>query len=984
MEDNKNYERSEHLENITDASMKDDDYFNASRNIDRKYITIEGARENNLKNINVKIPRDKFVVVTGLSGSGKSSLAFDTIYAEGQRRYMESLSSYARQFLGQAEKPDVDKIEGLSPAISIDQKSTNRNPRSTVGTVTEIYDYFRLLYARVGIPHCPNCGKVISRQTVDQMVDEIMKLPERTKFMVLAPVVRGRKGEHVKLLEKAKKSGFVRVVVDGSMYELSEEIKLDKNKKHSIDIVVDRLVVRQDVERRLTDSIETALQLAEGLMKIEVIGERDENGVQKENTIINFSDSFSCPDCGISIDEIEPRSFSFNNPFGACPTCAGLGFKMEFDPDLMIPDQSLSINDGAIVVLGWQSCNDGKSYSNAILRALSAEYGFSLDTPFQDYPQDIKDLLLYGKNSRPVKVHYKGQRGEGVYDITFEGLIKSVARRYRETSAESTKAEYETFMTVTPCEVCGGKRLKPTALAVTVGDKNIAELTELPITELAKFMKNLELTDRQKMIGAAILKEIRSRLHFLIDVGLDYLCLSRGTSTLSGGEAQRIRLATQIGSGLVGVAYILDEPSIGLHQRDNDKLIAALKNLRDLGNTLIVVEHDEDTMRAADHIIDIGPGAGANGGYVVAEGTAEDIMKCENSITGDYLSGRKKIEVPDVRRKPTGWLTVKNAYENNLKHIDVDIPLGVMTCVTGVSGSGKSSLVNEILYKKLARRLNKSRIKAGKHDHIIGYDALDKIINIDQSPIGRTPRSNPATYTGTFDLIRDLFAGTKDAKARGYGKGRFSFNVSGGRCEACRGDGIIKIEMHFLPDIYVPCEVCGGKRYNRETLEVKYKGKSINEVLDMTVDEACEFFANVPRILRKIETLRDVGLGYIKLGQPSTTLSGGEAQRIKLATELSRRGTGKTIYVLDEPTTGLHFADVHRLVDILRRLSEGGNTVVVIEHNLDVIKTADYIIDMGPEGGAGGGTVIARGTPEEVAKIPQSYTGQYLKRYLDM
>jgi excinuclease ABC subunit A len=984
MEDNKNYERSEHLENTTDASMKDDDYFNASRNIDRKYITIEGARENNLKNINVKIPRDKFVVVTGLSGSGKSSLAFDTIYAEGQRRYMESLSSYARQFLGQAEKPDVDKIEGLSPAISIDQKSTNRNPRSTVGTVTEIYDYFRLLYARVGIPHCPNCGKVISRQTVDQMVDEIMKLPERTKFMVLAPVVRGRKGEHVKLLEKAKKSGFVRVVVDGSMYELSEEIKLDKNKKHSIDIVVDRLVVRQDVERRLTDSIETALQLAEGLMKIEVIGERDENGVQKENTIINFSDSFSCPDCGISIDEIEPRSFSFNNPFGACPTCAGLGFKMEFDPDLMIPDQSLSINDGAIVVLGWQSCNDGKSYSNAILRALSAEYGFSLDTPFQDYPQDIKDLLLYGKNSRPVKVHYKGQRGEGVYDITFEGLIKSVARRYRETSAESTKAEYETFMTVTPCEVCGGKRLKPTALAVTVGDKNIAELTELPITELAKFMKDLELTDRQKMIGAAILKEIRSRLHFLIDVGLDYLCLSRGTSTLSGGEAQRIRLATQIGSGLVGVAYILDEPSIGLHQRDNDKLIAALKNLRDLGNTLIVVEHDEDTMRAADHIIDIGPGAGANGGYVVAEGTADDIMKCENSITGDYLSGRKKIEVPDVRRKPTGWLTVKNAYENNLKHIDVDIPLGVMTCVTGVSGSGKSSLVNEILYKKLARRLNKSRVKAGKHDHIIGYDALDKIINIDQSPIGRTPRSNPATYTGTFDLIRDLFAGTKDAKARGYGKGRFSFNVSGGRCEACRGDGIIKIEMHFLPDIYVPCEVCGGKRYNRETLEVKYKGKSINEVLDMTVDEACEFFANVPRILRKIETLRDVGLGYIKLGQPSTTLSGGEAQRIKLATELSRRGTGKTIYVLDEPTTGLHFADVHRLVDILRRLSEGGNTVVVIEHNLDVIKTADYIIDMGPEGGAGGGTVIARGTPEEVAKIPQSYTGQYLKRYLDM
>lgn len=766
----------------------------------------------------------------------------------------------------------------------------------------------------------------------------------------------------------------MRVIADGSMYELTDEIKLDKNKKHNIEIVVDRLSVRDGIRKRLTDSIETALKLAEGLMTVDVI----------DGETLNFSQSFSCPDCGISIDEVEPRSFSFNNPFGACPTCAGLGFKMEFDPDLMIPDQSLSINDGAIVVLGWQSCNDGKSYSNAILKALSAEYGFSLDTPFQDYPQDIKDLLLYGKNSRPVKVHYKGQRGEGVYDITFEGLIKSVARRYRETSAESTKAEYETFMTITPCEVCGGKRLKPTALAVTVGDKNIAELTELPITELAKFMKDLELTDRQKMIGAAILKEIRSRLHFLIDVGLDYLCLSRGTSTLSGGEAQRIRLATQIGSGLVGVAYILDEPSIGLHQRDNDKLIAALKNLRDLGNTLIVVEHDEDTMRAADHIIDIGPGAGANGGYVVAEGTAEDIMKCENSITGDYLSGRKKIEVPDVRRKPTGWLTVKNAYENNLKHIDVDIPLGIMTCVTGVSGSGKSSLVNEILYKKLARRLNKSRVKAGKHDHIIGYDALDKIINIDQSPIGRTPRSNPATYTGTFDLIRDLFAGTKDAKARGYGKGRFSFNVSGGRCEACRGDGIIKIEMHFLPDIYVPCEVCGGKRYNRETLEVKYKGKSINEVLDMTVDEACEFFANVPRILRKIETLRDVGLGYIRLGQPSTTLSGGEAQRIKLATELSRRGTGKTIYVLDEPTTGLHFADVHRLVDILRRLSEGGNTVVVIEHNLDVIKTADYIIDMGPEGGAGGGTVIARGTPEEVAKIPQSYTGQYLKRYLDM
>ena len=952
------------------------------KSTNRKYITVEGARAHNLKNISVKIPRDKFVVVTGLSGSGKSSLAFDTIYAEGQRRYMESLSSYARQFLGQAEKPDVDKIEGLSPAISIDQKSTNRNPRSTVGTVTEIYDYFRLLYARVGIPHCPKCGKVISRQTVDQMVDEIMKLPERTKFMVLAPVVRGRKGEHAKLLEKTKKSGFVRVIVDGSMYELSEDIVLDKNKKHNIDIVVDRLVARPDVERRLTDSIETALQLAEGLMTIEVIAERDENGIKKDNEKINFSDSFSCPDCGISIDEIEPRSFSFNNPFGACPICTGLGFKMEFDPDLMIPDTSLSINEGAISVMGWQSCNDGKSFANAILTALAKEYGFSLDTPFHDYSDDIKELLLYGKNSRPVNVIYKGQRGEGVYDITFEGLVKSVSRRYRETSAESTKAEYESYMTITPCEECGGKRLKPTALAVTVGDKNISELTELSITELTRFMDEVQLTERQKMIGAAILKEIRSRLNFLIDVGLDYLCLSRGTSTLSGGEAQRIRLATQIGSGLVRVAYILDEPSIGLHQRDNDKLIAALKNLRDLGNTLIVVEHDEDTMLQADHIIDIGPGAGANGGYVVAEGTAKDIMACKESVTGDYLSGRKRIEVPEVRKTPTGWLTIKNAYENNLKHIDVDIPIGVMTCVTGVSGSGKSSLVNEILYKKLARRLNRSRIKSGKHDHIIGYDVLDKIINIDQSPIGRSPRSNPATYTGTFDLIRDLFAGTKDAKARGYNKGRFSFNVAGGRCEACRGDGIIKIEMHFLPDIYVPCEVCEGKRYNRETLEVKYKGKSINEVLDMTVDEACEFFANVPRILRKIETLRDVGLGYIKLGQPSTTLSGGEAQRIKLATELSRKGTGRTIYVLDEPTTGLHFADVHRLVEILRRLSEGGNTVVVIEHNLDVIKTADYIVDMGPEGGAGGGTVIAKGTPEEVSEVAESYTGQYLKRYL--
>lgn len=944
---------------------------------DRKYITVKGAREHNLKNIDIKIPRDQFVVLTGLSGSGKSSLAFDTIYAEGQRRYMESLSSYARQFLGQAEKPDVEKIEGLSPAISIDQKSTNRNPRSTVGTVTEIYDYFRLLFARIGIPHCPNCGREISRQTVDQMVDEIMKLPERTRFMILAPVIRGRKGEHVKLLEQAKKSGFVRVLIDGNMYELSEEIKLEKNKKHNIDIVVDRLVVRPDMERRLADSVETTLRMAEGLMKLEII---EENG---ENRIINFSDSFACPDCGISIDEIEPRSFSFNNPFGACPVCAGLGFKMEFDPDLMIPDQKLSINEGAITVLGWQSCNDGKSFTNAVLRALAEAYDFSLDTPFEQYPEEIKDLLIYGKNSRTVKVHYKGQRGEGVYDITFEGLIKNVQRKYRETSAETTKAEYETYMTITPCDECHGKRLKPHALAVTVADKNISELTEMSIEDLYQFMVTAELTDRQKLIGDAVLKEIKARLHFLIDVGLDYLALYRATGTLSGGEAQRIRLATQIGSGLVGVAYILDEPSIGLHQRDNDKLIHALQNLRDLGNTLLVVEHDEDTMLAADHIIDIGPGAGADGGYVVAQGTAEEIMACEGSVTGDYLSGRKKIPVPEQRRKPTGWLTVQNAYENNLKHIDVQIPLGIMTCVTGVSGSGKSSLVNEILYKKLARRLNRSRVKAGKHDHIIGYDALDKVINIDQSPIGRSPRSNPATYTGTFDMIRDLFANTKDAKSRGYKKGRFSFNVPGGRCEACRGDGIIKIEMHFLPDIYVPCEVCGGKRYNRETLEVKYKGKSIFDVLDMTVDEACEFFAHVPSILRKIETLKDVGLGYIKLGQPSTTLSGGEAQRIKLATELSRRGTGKTIYILDEPTTGLHFADVHKLVDILRRLSEGGNTVVVIEHNLDVIKTADYIIDMGPEGGVRGGTVIAQGTPEEIVKCKSSYTGQYIGKYLE-
>lgn len=937
-------------------------------------IRIKGAREHNLKGIDVDIPRDKLVVLTGLSGSGKSSLAFDTIYAEGQRRYMESLSSYARQFLGQMEKPDVDSIEGLSPAISIDQKSTNRNPRSTVGTVTEIYDYFRLLYARIGIPHCPKCGREINKQTVDQMVDVIMALPERTKIQILAPVVRGRKGEHVKLFEQAKKSGFVRVIADGSMYELTDEIKLDKNKKHNIEIVVDRLSVRDGIQKRLTDSIETALKLAEGLMTVDVI----------DGETLNFSQSFSCPDCGISIDEVEPRSFSFNNPFGACPDCFGLGYTMKFDAELLIPDESLSIDEGAIVGMGWQSSKDEGSFSRAVLDALAEEYGFSLKTPFKDYPDDIKDIIINGTKGHSVKVKYKGQRGEGVYDVAFEGLIKNMERRYRETYSDNTKQQYEEFMRIRPCSACHGQRLKPSSLAVTIADKNIYEITNMSIIKLQEFLENMKLSERQLFIGAEILKEIKARIKFLVDVGLDYLALSRATGTLSGGEAQRIRLATQIGSGLVGVAYILDEPSIGLHQRDNDKLIAALKNLRDLGNTLIVVEHDEDTMRAADHIIDIGPGAGANGGYVVAEGTAEDIMKCENSITGDYLSGRKKIEVPDVRRKPTGWLTVKNAYENNLKHIDVDIPLGIMTCVTGVSGSGKSSLVNEILYKKLARRLNKSRIKAGKHDHIIGYDALDKIINIDQSPIGRTPRSNPATYTGTFDLIRDLFAGTKDAKARGYGKGRFSFNVSGGRCEACRGDGIIKIEMHFLPDIYVPCEVCGGKRYNRETLEVKYKGKSINEVLDMTVDEACEFFANVPRILRKIETLRDVGLGYIKLGQPSTTLSGGEAQRIKLATELSRRGTGKTIYVLDEPTTGLHFADVHRLVDILRRLSEGGNTVVVIEHNLDVIKTADYIIDMGPEGGAGGGTVIARGTPEEVAKIPQSYTGQYLKRYLDM
>ena len=939
---------------------------------DIKYITVKGAREHNLKNIDLKIPRDKFVVLTGLSGSGKSSLAFDTIYAEGQRRYVESLSSYARQFLGQADKPDVDKIEGLSPSISIDQKSTNRNPRSTVGTVTEIYDYLRLLYARIGIPHCPKCGKEITKQTVDQMVDEIMKLPERTKFLVLAPVVRGRKGEHVKLLAQAKRSGFVRVIIDGSQYELSEEIKLDKNKKHNIDIIVDRLVMKEGIEKRLTDSIETSLKLSEGILKIDVV----------DGELLAFSDSFSCPDCGISIDEIEPRSFSFNNPFGACPVCTGLGFKREFDIDLMIPDRTLSLNMGAIAVLGWQSSGDKKSYTHALLVALSEEYGFSLDTPFCELSPEIQDIIINGTDGRKVKVYYQGQRGGGVYNVAFEGLIKNVQRRYKETSAESIKAEYETYMTVIPCEKCHGKRLKPESLAVTVGDKSISEITEMSIDKLKLFIDGLELTVKQKMIGEQILKEINARIGFLIDVGLDYLTLSRATASLSGGEAQRIRLATQIGSGLVGVAYILDEPSIGLHQRDNDKLINTLKNLRDLGNTLLVVEHDEDTMFAADHIIDIGPGAGDNGGYVVAEGTAEEIMKCEDSVTGAYLSHRIEIPVPEKRRIPTGYLTIKGARQNNLKNIDVKLPLGVFTCVTGVSGSGKSSLVNEILYKRLARELNRARIKAGDHDDILGYDKLDKVINIDQSPIGRTPRSNPATYTGTFDLIRDLFAGTKDAKAMGYQKGRFSFNVSGGRCEACRGDGIIKIEMHFLSDIYVPCEVCGGKRYNRETLEVKYKGKNIYEVLDMTVDEACEFFENVQSIKRKIETLRDVGLGYIKLGQPSTTLSGGEAQRIKLATELSRRSTGRTIYILDEPTTGLHFADVHKLIDILHRLTEGGNTVVVIEHNLDVIKVADYIIDMGPEGGAGGGTVVTSGTPEEVAACEKSYTGKYLKKYL--
>lgn len=936
-------------------------------------IRIRGAREHNLKGIDIDIPRDQFVVLTGLSGSGKSSLAFDTIYAEGQRRYMESLSSYARQFLGQMEKPDVEKIEGLSPAISIDQKSTNRNPRSTVGTVTEIYDYFRLLYARIGIPHCPKCGKVIERQTVDQMVDAIMELPADTRFQLLAPVVRGRKGRHEKVFSQAKKSGFVRVNVDGQLYDLSEEIALDKNKKHNIEIVVDRLKVKEGIEKRLADSIETVLRLADGLVLVDVIGGES----------FQMSDSFSCPDCGVSVDEIEPRSFSFNNPFGACPACTGLGYCMEFDVELMIPDESLSIDEGAIVVTGWQSCTNPKSFSRAILDALSDFYGFTLDTPFQDYPEKIRNILLYGTNGQEVKVRYKGQRGEGVYDVAFEGLIRNVQRRYREVSSETMKAEYESFMTITPCDVCHGKRLKPESLAVTIGEKNISDITEFSVDELYDFMEQLDLSERQRMIGAQVLKEIHARLGFLKEVGLNYLTLARNTGSLSGGEAQRIRLATQIGSGLVGVAYILDEPSIGLHQRDNDKLIHALKNLRDLGNTLIVVEHDEDTMYAADYIVDVGPGAGEHGGEVIACGTAEDIMKNKASITGDYLSGRKYIPIPAKRKKPSGWLTVKGAQQNNLRNIDVKFPVGVMTCVTGVSGSGKSSLVNEILYKSLAKKLNRAHTKAGKHKKILGVEQLDKIIAIDQSPIGRTPRSNPATYTGVFDQIRDLFAATKDAKAMGYKKGRFSFNVSGGRCEACRGDGILKIEMHFLPDIYVPCEVCEGKRYNRETLEVKYKGKSIYDVLDMTVEEACEFFAPVPSISRKIETLRDVGLSYIKLGQPSTTLSGGEAQRVKLATELSKRSTGKTIYILDEPTTGLHFADVHKLVDILQRLSEGGNTVVVIEHNLEVIKTADYIIDMGPEGGSGGGTVIAQGTPEDICKIEESYTGQYLKPLLE-
>ena len=938
----------------------------------KQYIKIRGANEHNLKNISVDIPRDELVVLTGLSGSGKSSLAFDTIYAEGQRRYMESLSSYARQFLGQMEKPEVESIEGLSPAISIDQKSTNRNPRSTVGTVTEIYDYMRLLYARIGIPHCPKCGREIYKQTIDQMVDQIMAMPERTKIQLLAPVVRGRKGEHVKVLEQARKSGYMRVRIDGNLYELSEEIKLEKNIKHNIDIIVDRLVVKEGIENRLTDSIETVMSLSNGLMTVDVIGGEP----------VNFSQSFSCPDCGISIDEVEPRSFSFNNPFGACPECFGLGYKMEFDEDLMIPDKSLSISKGAIVVMGWQSCTDKGSFTRAILDALAEEYHFSLDTPFEEYPKEIHDIILYGTGGHEVKVHYKSQRGEGVYDVAFEGLIENVNRRYKETFSETSKAEYESFMRITPCPACKGQRLKKESLAVTVGGLNIYQATNISIVKFKEFMDGLTLTPMQQTIGASILKEIRARINFLIDVGLDYLSLSRATGTLSGGEAQRIRLATQIGSGLVGVAYILDEPSIGLHQRDNDKLLKTLLHLRDLGNSVLVVEHDEDTMRAADCIVDIGPGAGEHGGQIVAVGTAEEIMKNPDSITGAYLSGRLQIPVPSQRRTPTGWITVRGAQENNLKKIDVSFPLGVMTCVTGVSGSGKSSLVNEILYKALAKKLNRARTIPGKHTCIEGVEQLDKIIAIAQSPIGRTPRSNPATYTGVFDLIRDLFASTADAKAKGYNKGRFSFNVKGGRCEACSGDGIIKIEMHFLPDVYVPCEVCGGKRYNRETLEVKYKGKSIYDVLDMTVEDALKFFENVPSITRKIQTLYDVGLGYVRLGQPSTELSGGEAQRIKLATELSKRSTGKTIYILDEPTTGLHFADVHKLIEILRRLSDGGNTVVVIEHNLDVIKTADYIIDIGPEGGDKGGTVIAKGTPEEVAKSPVSYTGKYVKKYL--
>ncbi len=934
----------------------------------RQYIRIRGANENNLKNIDVDIPRNELVVLTGLSGSGKSSLAFDTIYAEGQRRYMESLSSYARQFLGQMEKPDVESIEGLSPAISIDQKSTNHNPRSTVGTVTEIYDYFRLLYARVGIPHCPKCGKEIKKQSVDEMTDQIMELPENTRVQLLAPVVRGKKGTHAKLLERAKRSGYVRVRIDGSLYELSEEITLEKNIRHTVEIIVDRLIIRPGVERRLTDSIESVLNLAEGLLVVDVVGGEP----------LNFSQSFSCPDCGISVEEIEPRSFSFNNPFGACPSCFGLGFKMEFSEELIIPDPSLSINEGAIAVMGWQSCSDKGSFTNAILVALCEEYGFDLDTPFEQYPQKIHDVLIHGTQGKSVKVHYKGQRGEGVYDVTFEGLLANVDRRYRETHSEASKAEYETFMNITPCSACKGQRLKAGALAVTVGGKNIAEVTDLSIDKLQRFMQELELSKTQHLIGDQILKEIRARIRFLMDVGLDYLSLARATGSLSGGEAQRIRLATQIGSGLVGVAYILDEPSIGLHQRDNDKLLATLKRLRDLGNSLIVVEHDEDTMLEADCIVDIGPGAGSHGGEVVAVGTAEEIMACKESITGDYLSGRKKIPVPAARKEPAGWLKVVGAQENNLKNIDVEFPLGVMTCVTGVSGSGKSSLVNEILYKRLAKELNRARTIPGKHRRVEGMDLLDKVIDIDQSPIGRTPRSNPATYTGVFDLIRDLFAATPEAKAKGYKKGRFSFNVKGGRCEACSGDGIIKIEMHFLPDVYVPCEVCGGKRYNRETLDVHYKGKNIFDVLDMTVEEAVTFFENVPSIQRKMQTLYDVGLSYVKLGQPSTELSGGEAQRIKLATELSKRSTGKTVYILDEPTTGLHFADVHKLTEILRRLADEGNTVIVIEHNLDVIKCADYIIDIGPEGGDKGGTVVARGTPEEIIKNKKSYTGKYI------